>query len=487
MGSESRPLREAAAPQGELVLQTASRTVAAGAEFEFEITLPGTDATASLSACAWEFPGFIPSDHPDARETHRSRSRGRLPQPGFFPLQFSAEVNGQRLSGSDYFVVPGTSPAATAAEAGYYVFLGCGDYPIITGQETHDLASWTLAQWQELVAWMGAHGMNRLWVLLNGYTLAYPSQRYPELRDRFARNVTDNFLRALIDFGHAHGVKTYLMLTTDGHGRDFVHAHPETARLTLDGQPGIHYGLALEHPLTQRYIFDVLDEVLALYPNADGVAVHPTESDPDRFNVETLAAYRAETGGDLRHASKEERSAWYNRTYARFLAKFGARCHAHRADLELVMANCWWQDDYVATNHAELPREWRIAVWYYNWQDTTAQSWPIYPWTAAFGPERILYAATSQSYLFPTDPAQVMQRHVGTDRLVSTAALLGVRNTIYFAGWEILAPASRLLDIALVRHPTAGRPAAHDRAFASVQELYTDYFAQRAATFAKGL
>lgn len=465
---------EPPAPAGDLILRTASRTVAPGAGFEFEIV---SASGAPFSGCTLDFPGFVPASHVAAGAAPLPRWSGHLPRPGFHPLRFTAEVAGQWVSGSDYFVVPDAPPVTPDHEAGYYVFLGCGDYPIITGQETHPLAGWTLTQWQELVAWMGAHGMNRLWVLLNGYTLAYPSQRYPELCDRFARNVTDNFLRELIDFGHAHGVKTYLMLTTDGHARDFVHAHPAAARLTLDGQPGIHYGLALEHPATQRYIFGVLDEVLALYPNADGVAVHPTESDPDRFNVETLVAFHADTGGDLRATPKEERYAWYNRTYARFLARFGERCRAHRADLDLVMANCWWQDDYVAINHAELPPAWRIAVWYYTWEDTAPQPWPIYRWAEPFGADRLIYAATSQSYLFPSDPARIMERHLGTDRLVSTAASLGVRDTMYFAGWDILAPDARLLDLALVRHPTLvgpGPDAASLRA-----RLYADYFALR--------
>lgn len=470
MVPESRPLRDAAAPAGPLRLHTATRTIGAGRDFEFEILASNG---APLSAgCTLDFPGFTPTGR-----SGPGRWCGRLPRPGFYPLQFSADPAGPSARGSDYFIVPEPRPAAASPETGYYVFLGCGDYPIITGRETHDLAGWTLAQWQDLVAWMGAQGMNRLWVLLNGYTLAYPSQRYPELCDRHARNVSENFLGQLIDCGHAHGVKTYLMLTTDGHGRDFVRAHPEAARLTRDGQPGEQHGLALEHPLTQRYLFDVLDEVLTLYPEADGIAVHPTESDPDRYNPETLAAFHAETGGDLHTAPKPERYAWYNRAFARFLARFGARARAHRGDLDLVMANCWWQDAYVAINHAGLPPEWRVAVWYYGWEDTVPQPWPLHQWTETFGANRILFMPTSQSFLFPEDPAQIMTRHIGTDRLVSTAALLGVRNIVYFAGWEILAEASRLLDLAIVRQPTLSAPATNAPTLRT--RLYEDYFGLR--------
>ncbi len=456
------------APAEELLVRAASRTV--NGEFSFDVVLQ-TDPAAPLSNLSLTFPGFTTAVAPVALPDGGFRLRGRLTHAGFHALAVSAEHAGRRITGRDYFLAAESAPVRAEHEAGYYVFLGCGDYPIITGRETHPLAAWTLAQWKALVEWMGAHGMNRLWTLVNGYTLAYPSRLYPQLRDRHARNVHDNFLRELIDHGHAHGVQTYLMFATDGHARDFSRANPEAARLNAEGQPCHHFGLALEHPLTRRYIFDILDEVLELYPNADGVAVHPTESDPDRFNPESLAAYRDATGRDLRLDPLQVRRAWHNRAFACFLREFGARCHRHNPALDLVMANCWWQDEHVETYRAELPSQWRVAVWHYAWKEKSATRWPIYRWTEMFGPARILYVPTSQSYLYPTDPALVMDRHIGTDRLVSTAAALGVRNTVYFAGWDIATEAARQLDALLVRHPTGG----------PVRALYEDYFAARTA------
>ena len=124
----------------------------------------------------------------------------------------------------------------------------------------------------------------------------------------------------------------------------------------------------------------------------------------------------------------------------------------------------------------------RIAVWHYAWEDETAKPWPIYRWLETFGASRLLYLPTSQSYLYPTDPTQVMTRHIGTDRLVSTAAALGVRNTMYFAGWDILPEAARLLDAALVRHPTASLAAQPSPDL--IPRLYADYFGTRAALIA---
>ncbi len=468
------------APAGDLHVRTPRRVVSVGEEFSFDV-ISAADPSARLEHFELQFPGFAATAPAVAIPAGGVRLRGRLDRPGFHALAVSARRDGGRVTGRDYFVAREAPPVGTGPAAGYYVFLGCGDYALIFGRETHALAGWTLAQWKELVTWMGANGLNRLWTLLNGYTLAYPSRRYPELRDRHARNVTENFLGELIDHAHGCGVQVHLMLTTDGHARDFSRACPAAARVDEQGKPCAHFGLALEHPLTRRYILDVLDEVLELYPSADGVAVHPTESDPDRFNPESLAAYRAETGRDLRAEPKSARQAWHNLAFARFMGEFAARCHRHNRALELVMANCWWQDDHVAVNHAALPPDLRVAVWHYAWEDEAAQPWPIYRWVEAFGAERIIYVPTSQSYLYPTDPARVMDRHIGTDRLVSTAAALGVRDTVYFAGWDILPEEARLCDAALVRHPTAlavKDPAARR---ALIPRLYADYFGTRSA------
>lgn len=378
-----------------------------------------------------------------------------------------------------FTLVPEPLPVTADREAGYYVFLGCGDYPIITGRETHALAAWTLDQWRDLATSMGRHGMNRLWVLLNGYTLAYPSTRYPELRDRHARNVRENFLGPLIDHAHAAGVQVYLMLTTDGHGRDFSRLHPEAVRRGADGRPGEHWGLCLEHPATERYLFDVLTEVLTLYPQADGLAVHPTESDPERYNPESAAAFAKDTGHDLVAAPVTERHAWHNRAFARFLRRYFTAARRLRPGLDCVMANCWWQDDQPDIYRTELPPDTRIAVWHYDWAAATAAPWSLHAWRAHFPAERLIYLPTSQSYLCPTQPDEVLARHCGTDRLISAALAEGVKNTIYFAGWDILDEPARLLDVLLARHPSLSlAPAATRRDL--VPALYADYAGTRA-------
>ena len=340
------------------------------------------------------------------------------------------------------------------------------------------MAAWTLAEWKRA----GLRGWAPTALTACGrWSTATPWRihlcLYPELRDRHARNAADNFLGELIGHAHRCGVKVHLMLTADGHARDFCRAHPEAARLDAEGKPGPQHGLALEHPLARRYILDVLDEVLELYPEADGVAVHPTESDPDRFNPESLAAYRADTGRDLRAEAAEVRRAWHNRTFARFMGEMAARCRRHNPDLDVVMANCWWQDGHVAINRAELPPGVRIAVWHYEWEAPAPTDWPIHRWTQAFGPERRIYLPDQPVLpLFPRKPP-------GSWTAISAPiAWSAPRGHQAFATRFIL-PAGAFrrrrggfCDALLARRPTASLPGFKGDL---IPELYKDYFSAR--------
>ena len=162
------------APAGDLLVQASRREVAVGEEFSFTVTRTAHPA-APLVGVELVFPGFTAAAPLAPLPGGGWQVRGRLDRPGFHAFQVKALDGVLRLTGTDYFVGRDPTPVTAGHEAGYYVFLGCGDYALIFGRETHPLANWTLAQWKELVTWMGANGLNRLWTLVNGYTLAYPS------------------------------------------------------------------------------------------------------------------------------------------------------------------------------------------------------------------------------------------------------------------------------------------------------------------------
>jgi len=130
------------APAGDLLVQAGQRVVSTGEEFTFDVTL-ATKPSARLGQFELVFPGFAVTAPVAVRPEGGVRLRGQLRQPGLHALKVSAVVGGRRLTGRDYFAGRETPPVAAAHEAGYYVFLGCGDYALIFGRETHPLAGWT--------------------------------------------------------------------------------------------------------------------------------------------------------------------------------------------------------------------------------------------------------------------------------------------------------------------------------------------------------
>jgi hypothetical protein len=378
------------------------------------------------------------------------------------------------LTAQDYFVVA-AEKRPTFDHVGYYTFLGRGDY----WDETHKLALWPLEDWEDLVDWMSAHHLDTLFLLLNGYTLAYPSEKYPQLRDAFSLNVRFNFLHRLISYAHGRGVRIFLTMTTDDHAEGFGRLHPEAVRIDRDGHQRAARALDLENPLTQKYIRDTFEEALTLYPEADGMVIHPTEEDPDRFNDDTRALFRRETGKQLAEVAKDERYRWYNRRFAEFVGQLYHLATAKNSTLEIVMFNCWWQNDYVSLYKQMLPENMKVCVWYYGWEDRVFRPWAIFNWTAAFGSSRILYMPAGMAFEYPRDPWQQMIRHLGTDRLISTAEALGIKSCVFFAGWDLGTERDRLRDLALTQFPTSAYVLGKKEKLDLIEKLYDDYFGTR--------
>jgi hypothetical protein len=326
---------------------------------------------------------------------------------------------------------------------------------------------------------MSAHKMDTLYMLLNGYTLAYPSEKYHSLRDAYSVNVQFNLLRKLIPYAHHHHVRIFLTMTTDDHAQGFGKLHPEATRINRDGQSRSARALDLESRLTQRYVTDMFDEVLALYPDVDGIVIHPTETDPDRFNDDTRAAFLRDTGRKLSEADKAERYHWYNEKYAEFVSKLYSLATRKNPKLEIVMFNCWWQDDYVAIYKRLLPEQVKICVWYYGWGDRDFRKWTIFRWTEQFGSARISYMPAGVAFEYPQDQWQQMIRHIGTDRLISAAETLGVKSCIFFDGWDLGSERDRLRDMMIADFPTASYVSGQAGKLELLKNLYENYFQAR--------
>lgn len=431
-----------------------------------------------LKNLTFEMPGFKDVKISTLGDAGRVRVTARIDRPGFYLFRVTLHLAEQSFSAKDYFVAEIKPDRPAFEHVGYYVFFGRGDF----WDETHQLALWTLQDWKGFADWMSAHNADTLYVLLNGYTLAYPSDKYLTLRDRFSNNARYNFLHVFVDYAHRHGIRVYLTLTTDDHAEAFGTLFPETVRVNRFGYAGTRRALALEDPKVRQYIVDMFEETLQLYGNADGVVFHPSEEDPDRYNEVTKAAFRHETGRDLAQTDKTERYRWYNEKFAELLRSLYEKLASRNTNFEFVMFNTWWQDGYVSVYRQLLPPRFKICVWYYDEQEEkTFRKWPIWDWVQSFGADRILYMPTGEAFLYPQEQDQQMERHIRTDRLISAAETLGVKSCIFFAGWDLGSEDDRRRDLAIADFPTTSFTHDIDKKQELLPKLYTDYLAARDA------
>jgi hypothetical protein len=423
-----------------------------------------------------DMPGFsnVQISGPDSQA--RMEVKAKTWRPGFYPFQAKVKVKDREYSARDYCVVEANGTRGAFDHAGYYVFLGRGDF----WDPTHQLALWTLQNWKKFADWMSANKADTLFVLLNGYTLAYPSDKYASLRDKFSNNARYSFLHEFIDYAHVRGIRVYLALTTDDHAEGFGELHPETVRINRFGYAGSRRALVLEDAKVRQYIGEMLQETLRLYGNADGFVFHPSEEDPDRFNEVTQAAFHQETGQHLAKTGKGERYRWYNQKFAELMRSLYETASAQNPNLEFIMFNTWWQDEYVSVYHELLPAKFRICVWYYDEQEEkTFRKWPIWAWVESFGPDRVVYMPTGEAFLYPVEHEQQMERHIRTDRLISAAESLGIKSCVFFAGWDLGSEDDRRRDLAITQFPTSSFAGDRNRKQELLPELYLDYFAAR--------
>ena len=99
-------------------------------------------------------------------------------------------------------------------------------------------------------------------------------------------NVRQDFVRDLIDHAHTRGIKVLLGFTPFGYDgvNHYPLEHPETEAVGKDGKPvgiaGIGcwgYNLCPSKPESQRFMLDYVREMLAFYPNADGLMIESSD------------------------------------------------------------------------------------------------------------------------------------------------------------------------------------------------------------------
>jgi len=329
---------------------------------------------------------------------------------------------------------------------GYYHFLGQGDF-----QPGQPLSRWKLPEWEAWFDRLKGRGHSQVWVLVNGYTLAYRSREYPDLLDPEAAAVREpGFLNTLVAAGKARGLSMYAVFTTDGHAAGMVNRHPELAAVDRAGKRAADDLLCLEEPEVQRYLTTIFEEVIAETSAWDGVVFHPTESSPARFNAATRAAFRAETGRDLVSEPDDAVFGWCNRRFAAQMRVWVEWWQARIANLDPVMFNCWWIDAHLDEYLTALPVRARVCVWDYDYRLTEWRKRPLFRWVREFGPSRVIVMPSSGGYPEHGRPP-ADEPLAGYDRLLTLAAHLGVREAVFFAGWGAGNDEEQRMDLGLLK------------------------------------
>jgi hypothetical protein len=233
----------------------------------------------------------------------------------------------------------------------------------------------------------------------------------------------------------------------------------------------------------KQYVKDLFDELLSLYPNTDGIVTIGYQIDPDRYNLETRELFYKGTGKELMRASKTERYRWYNEKYAEFIVELYSLVTTKYPEKDFIMFGFPWQEDYVQMYKEKFPARIKICVAYYGWEEESFHKWSIWPWVEAFGGDRVVYMPTGVAWAYPLDALGQVERHIGTDRLVSAAEALGVKTCVFYAAVNEGSDEDRTRDLVIARFPETRLVNDRRKRLEIVEKLYKDYFAARDALF----
>src|SRR3954454_7687993 len=143
------------------------------------------------------------------------------------------------------------------------------------------MPTYDLADWKRIIDGIGDDGGNTLLLWVAG---AFRSEKYPITWRYNAEheNVRRDFVRDLIDHAHKRGIKVLLGFTPFGYDgvNRYPVEHPELKAVGKDGKPvrpfdiGCWgYTLCPSRPESQKFMLESVRDMLASYPNADGLMI----------------------------------------------------------------------------------------------------------------------------------------------------------------------------------------------------------------------
>lgn len=277
---------------------------------------------------------------------------------------------------------------------GYYIFFGQGDYHP-SGYKTKDWVSeWNLEDWKQFIHEIKNLGSNTLMLYLNGHTLPYRSQLYPQLVDVLHPNCQQEFLRELLHYSKELGLALIVVLTTTGHAGKFAELNkssqiepltidlsiqeiltpfPEHLRkeklLKQDGAAQVGYGVLCHNKeISRKYSRELVIEVIrTLGDIIDGIALHPPELVFPCGCIECLEAFYITNKSDLNPNDISAHRDFFITSYLRFqrelhslIAKELPQCP------QLTFTIPWLYENSFDVLGPLIPKDVIIIEWDYN-------------------------------------------------------------------------------------------------------------------------
>ena len=161
-----------------------------------------------------------------------------------------------------------------------------------------------IGEWHNFLKKIVDLNANTLMVYINGHYLPYQSKAFPELVQHDHPNVKNEFFSEVIKLAKNYGIRIILVFTTTGHAGKFLETNSElktkTNQISINleeyllpfprhirkrksqfnkGNAQVGFGiLCHNHPIAQQFVSKLIQEGLDLYPDVDGIALHPPES-----------------------------------------------------------------------------------------------------------------------------------------------------------------------------------------------------------------
>lgn len=335
----------------------------------------------------------------------------------------------------------------------HYLFLGRGDYALSgvpldkidakwrrPAELSLDPADWTfswgLDTWRQKLDCLKALGSDRLYLVINGFELAYPSRKYPRLVEPDSANVTSEFLQQLIDYATSIDLEIVAGLSTTGHCDRALQIYPELAGVHADGKRW-QCAMCHNHPQAQRFVLDVVNEVLERYHGFSGVFLHPPEVGEYCHCPDCIDLYRAQTGQDLLAQEDKVIMGWFWATGMGFLRSIYDQVLARnpRFDTYTCTIPGVWRQHFDVIGPL-LPPQVNLMHWSYGRFDDNARQ-RIGADLRIFGKynHRLSYAT---SVIFSCSGMTDSELRGNNEAKLRFVQSLGVEEIVYFVGavWQ---------------------------------------------------